>query len=289
MNGYALHDFKVLMNSNQLSPDNQTSSNYKVIQSPSSDPETLISAAEEQAERSVKREALLRRLRAYRAQDQGSALMQIGWIVLFFAIAGKSIFVFALALLLMVSALVLKSIGSRQKSRSLIAEMETMLAEANMEDLDLVLSLPGDPFIPPIRKSTLNRALMKILGRIRVDDAAAPTPESRNMLREMVVGSNIELALAVLSAFEYIGNAEDRATVHRVVSGVSPVQSSRVIEKARQVLPKMDERLLRASMGASLLRASSAPDGDTLLRAHTTPVEERPETLMRPASRSSEE
>jgi hypothetical protein len=219
-------------------------------------------------------------MQSHRTAIDTVIMVPSGLCVLLISVVCQSYFGIASGLAMFVGGLVYQT-NDKGRDRFIATEIAAMLAEANAEDVGLILKVRHDPYLQRAPRAEVNAALITALTRIGPDDSVALTPEQRAILRWMVVGSNIDLAVAILGAFEYIGNSGDCATVSRVVLGASPVQSDLVMERAKAVLPRMEARLRRARAGAGLLRASSAPDGHTLLRAHHGQDDNQSETLMR--------
>ncbi len=169
-----------------------------------------------------------------------------------------------------------------RRAQHLKAEALALLSECDPSDLALLLDLSAMSTAPYWCTAAAHDALLKTVSQIGPKTQLDLTPMQCENLRLLIVGSDPKLAIDVLSAFQWIGDHNDLGTVQRVASGAVQVRSPEVRERAQQVLPLLEARLRQQHVSAELLRASSAPDGDTLLRAHTTPTEEHAETLLRP-------
>jgi hypothetical protein len=237
--------------------------------------------------RTEQREALLRELSMYHSPFDHRSPHRLIFAVLVVVLAMTTTTAhhpsIALAVELLVSAVGAALFFSRirERKRMLAIEIDAFLKEAEAVDTGMILKLRNNPYVPKLATPTLSGALIQALTHASQGERVSLTAEERGELRETVVGSDIPLAVAVVSAFEYIGDADDCATVKRVASGTSRVQSERVVERAKEILPRLEQRLQQTRAGATLLRAASAPQ-EALLHPSSEPADSRPDLLIRP-------
>jgi hypothetical protein len=136
--------------------------------------------------------------------------------------------------------------------------------------------------------------LIHQLPRMESGHAVLLVPAQQHRLNSILSGSDSELIIAILKAYGQIGDASTLEPVARLTrSATDPAVRAAAVEclpLLRSRIAAEEERLARAAIGKTLLRAS-APESataDTLLRAATpTPVQETvPEQLLRPQSGS---
>jgi hypothetical protein len=142
----------------------------------------------------------------------------------------------------------------------------------------------------------VREALTVLLPRLQASDARVLTEEHRQILNR-VLGSGIpsysreknRLVLAILKAYEQVGDGSALPFVERLASGRSAGVSREVREAAQACLPFLQERAERERASRELLRAASASDtpSDVLLRPAGGTIEADPQQLLR-ASASDE-
>lgn len=131
-------------------------------------------------------------------------------------------------------------------------------------------------------------ALIELLPRMKASDAALLSPEQRQHLNRALRGKNIDLILAILKAYEQVGDTGAIAEVEKLAAGRgSSGNNPRVVAAAQECLPALRQSAERQQAGAQLLRASDAGPAspDTLLRpalpqASTDPADQ----LLRPTN-----
>jgi len=127
----------------------------------------------------------------------------------------------------------------------------------------------------------LRRALIQLLPRVRANDAAFIGAPQMNALITLAARPALETQIAVLKAFEQIGDARAIPTVERLCTH----PDTRVREQAEQTMPHLYERARRASESATLLRGAQAPtltSPDQLLRPAMSSSQTPAEQLLRP-------
>ncbi len=127
----------------------------------------------------------------------------------------------------------------------------------------------------------LQRALIQLLPRIRAGDAAFISASQMNALITLTSRPHLETQLAILRAFEQIGDARAIPTVERLCTH----PDTRLREQAEQCMPFLYERARRANESATLLRGAQAPTltaPDQLLRPAMSSSQTPVEQLLRP-------
>lgn len=126
-------------------------------------------------------------------------------------------------------------------------------------------------------------ALVRLLPGLLATDHGLLTPDQRRCLdRALVKHGKSELAMAILDAYEQVGDPDSVAVVERLASGEIRKATSAVVNRAAGVLPAMRVRAEAVRAAQTLLRPVEEVGADVLLR----PVEAGPtapvETLVRP-------
>ncbi|MBM3495068.1 MAG: hypothetical protein FJX72_12235 [Armatimonadetes bacterium] len=126
-------------------------------------------------------------------------------------------------------------------------------------------------------------ALIRLLPKlIATDHALLSLDQRRSLDKAIVKRGKAPLALAVLDAYEQIGDPDSVEVVERMAKGEVRRLDAAVVERAREVLPAMRVRAEAVHAAQTLLRPVEVADADMLLR----PVESGPsgpvETLVRP-------
>jgi len=139
-------------------------------------------------------------------------------------------------------------------------------------------------------RAEAERALIGLLPRLRASDADLLSPAQRKSLHRALGRPNQELALAVLSALEQVGDESSLEAVRQLAEAAPGSRgrgwpSSRVVEAARECLPALEERVDRLRAGATLLRATAAPDdpASSLLRPAAGSGAPVTDQLLRPS------
>jgi hypothetical protein len=136
--------------------------------------------------------------------------------------------------------------------------------------------------------AAMRSGLLRLLPRLQASDASLLNAEQRASLNRVLPTNDGELILAILRAWQQVGDGEAIHAVESLASGESALaQRSQEIQQAAQdCLPYLRLRAERERIGGSLLRASEAPitDPDTLLRSigDAAAMEDRAEHLLRP-------
>jgi len=127
-------------------------------------------------------------------------------------------------------------------------------------------------------------ALVRLLPRLRATDhALLNEPQRRCLDRALVKRRNPELALAILAAYEQVGDEKSVEVVERIASGQIPaIKDRRIIERAAEVLPALRHRAELVRAAQTLLRPADKADADILLRPASGPPTGPIETLLRP-------
>lgn len=128
-------------------------------------------------------------------------------------------------------------------------------------------------------------ALIRLLPRLKATDHGLLTDEQRRCLdRALLKHRSAELSLAILTAYEQVGDPTSVPVVEKLAAGeVRRIRDDRVSQRARHVLPVIRKRAEKVRAAQTLLRPVETAGSDTLLRpadgAPTGPTE----LLLRPA------
>lgn len=130
------------------------------------------------------------------------------------------------------------------------------------------------------------QALTNLLPRMQASDTSHLSPAQRHCLNRALRGKNIELILAILKAWEQVGDTSAISEVEKLAAGRGHGgRNPKVVAAAEECLPFLRQSAERQQVGAQLLRAADAGpvSPDTLLRPsmpHTSadPVDQ----LLRP-------
>jgi hypothetical protein len=163
------------------------------------------------------------------------------------------------------------------------------LAMARFEDVRAVGALAealefNDYQILPI----VNRALIRLLPRLQASDAPLLSPHQRACLNRALQGREVGLILAILKAWEQVGDSKAIPDVQYLAEGRGEGRWYPSVRRAaKECLPALKQSAERQQIGSQLLRASEGDltSGDALLRpvqAHSPT--ESPEQLLRPNS-----
>ncbi len=131
--------------------------------------------------------------------------------------------------------------------------------------------------------SEAEAALIRLLPGLLATDHALLSHEQRRCLdRALVKPRKAELPLAILAAYEQVGDPDSVAVVERLAAGEIRRVDPAVIERAAEVLPAMRVRAQEVRAAQTLLRPVEEVGADVLVR----PVETGPtapvEMLVRP-------
>ena len=128
------------------------------------------------------------------------------------------------------------------------------------------------------------KALIILLPRMKASDTALLNAEQRFCLNRALRGKNTELTLAILKAWEQVGDAKAIEEVDKLARGRGG-KNPQVVAAAQDCLPFLRQSAERQQIGAQLLRPSDGnlTPSDVLLRpamphASTAPSEQ----LLRP-------
>lgn len=130
--------------------------------------------------------------------------------------------------------------------------------------------------------SIASRALIRLLPHMQASDASLLSPAQRACLDRVMKGGNPELILAVLKAWEQVGDADAIDNVQDLAYGrMEGGRYPKVVAAARECLPFLRQSAERHQVGAQLLRPvdNSVTSPRDLLRpassdASTTPPNE---------------
>ncbi len=125
-------------------------------------------------------------------------------------------------------------------------------------------------------------ALIELLPRLQASDSHYLSEEQRSALNRMLTNrlglsksQAISLRIAILKAYEQVGDTNALPVVQRLAEGAGPGKDRSIREAAQQCLPYLQQRADQESASRQLLRAADAT-GTT------------PESLLRPATESSD-
>jgi hypothetical protein len=119
-----------------------------------------------------------------------------------------------------------------------------------------------------VRRLT-QEALLRLLPRLRPNDAQSLTDDQHRCLNQALAGRDVDLSLAILAAYEQVGDGRDLAAVEELADGRSPAsKDARVREAAQECVPYLRLRAQKQRAAQTYLRPSTVTDGDAaLLRA----------------------
>ena len=156
----------------------------------------------------------------------------------------------------------------------------------------------------------VEKALIRLLPRLQASDAGLLNAEQRAYLNKALYGKNNELIIAILRAYEQVGDETALPVVEALARKTSdnayseqtagPREASlnallgpkastsyttNIAEAAQACLPALRLRVEQQRASQTLLRGSSAMEvaPDTLLRAAQATADAQPEQLLRPA------
>jgi hypothetical protein len=141
-------------------------------------------------------------------------------------------------------------------------------------------------------------ALTRLLPRLEAGDAPLLKETQRAVLRGVLTSTgnansvkdaDVDFTLAILKAFENVGDWKSAPYVKRLTGSVTP---KRIRDAASECLPYLQALAAKQKPGETLLRASSANEAanvspETLLRPAAPQQETDPDTLLRPSEELS--
>ena len=130
-------------------------------------------------------------------------------------------------------------------------------------------------------------ALIRLLPRLTTNDSSMLSAEQRACLTRALEGTDEELAIAILHAFDQVGDSSSIPTVEWLAAGDGLASGdARVHEAAQACLAFLRYRAARVAASQTLLRPADEPGRftDTLLRPAAEPRTDAPEQLLRPQS-----
>jgi len=170
------------------------------------------------------------------------------------------------------------------------ARKKAMMRLTNLEDVRAVGPLADAlAFTKNDWISQVEAALSSLLPLLRANDAPLLNTQQRTNLHRALSGKRKDLCLrlAILRAFEQVGDSRDVAAVEHLTSAKSRSENYAVYEAAVECMPYLHANIEREQANKTLLRPSDGLSAtpDTLLRAAhagtTTPAEQ----LLRISSR----
>lgn len=124
-------------------------------------------------------------------------------------------------------------------------------------------------------------ALPSILLKMRASDASLLNTAQRNRLNQALLGRNKRLVLAILAAYEQVGDSAAIPPVSRLAAGEGLAVDSSVQEAAQRCLLFLQQRAKQEQAAQTLLRASTNADTNSLLRAADSSPKAAPQQLLR--------
>lgn len=134
--------------------------------------------------------------------------------------------------------------------------------------------------------------LSRVLPRLQASDAHLLNKEQRDCLNRALKGKNKALVLAILQAYQQVGDARAISAVKRLVNGEGRLgRDAEVRQAARECLPFLEMKEAQEKNSRQLLRASSNLEAaqaapDMLLRPASGVIETEPEQLLRASNTS---
>lgn len=142
-----------------------------------------------------------------------------------------------------------------------------------------------------VTRETAGCALCFLLPRMTANDASLLNEKHRVCLNHILDGKDANLMIAVLKAYEQVGDSRSLPSVRKLAAGQSALFRSGVVQEAAcACLPFLEARAEQEKAGRSLLRPSAvgAVQSDALLRPTETAGRSDPHQLLR-AGQSEEE
>lgn len=136
-----------------------------------------------------------------------------------------------------------------------------------------------------MRAIITEEALIKLLPRLQASDAHLLNEDQRACLNRALKGKNTQLVLAILKAYEQVGDEKALPCVEKLAEGEGRSgKDERVQAEAIECLPHLKARIEQQRASQTLLRASDAiaTPPEVLLRpAEATVSDTPPEQLLR--------
>ncbi len=131
---------------------------------------------------------------------------------------------------------------------------------------------------------TASDALIRLLPKLRASDHALLSSDQRRHLdKALAQGKNRELAMAILDAYEQVGDRTSVSLLEKIAAGeVRAVRNQAIRERAAEVLPAVRSCAELVSAAQTLLRPTVNADEDVLVRPAGGPTDYDDETLLRP-------
>lgn len=134
-------------------------------------------------------------------------------------------------------------------------------------------------------RTVTEEALIKLLPRLQASDAHLLNEDQRACLNRALKGKNTQLVLAILKAYEQVGDEKALPFVEKLAEGEGRSgKDARVQAEAIECLPHLKARIEQQRASQTLLRASDAiaTPPEVLLRpAEATVSDTPPEQLLR--------
>jgi hypothetical protein len=133
-------------------------------------------------------------------------------------------------------------------------------------------------------RSIAASALCRLLPRLQFGDAHLLNEKQRRSLYRELEGTDTDLILAILKAFEQVGDSKDLPYVERLAQAAAERPTGgRLLAEAQHCLLFLKARAEHEHTRQTLLRAASASDTppDVLLRPASSTPETEPQQLLR--------
>lgn len=132
-------------------------------------------------------------------------------------------------------------------------------------------------------QTEVEAALIRLLPTLNATDHTLLTLDQRRVLYKAIVKrKKAPLALAVLDAYEQVGDTDSLEVVERMAAGHARGVDAEVEKRAAEVLPAMRVRAEAVRAAQTLLRPAEMGDSGMLLRPVETGPASPVETLVRP-------
>jgi hypothetical protein len=139
-----------------------------------------------------------------------------------------------------------------------------------------------DKYLLPIA----SRALIRLLPRLQASDAAYLSRAQRACLNRALEGKDLALTMAILKAWEQVGDAGAIEQVQNLAEGRGwGGRSRKVVALAKECLPALRQSAERQQIGSQLLRPADGnltPSGVLLRPAQPHIASDPPDQLLRP-------
>lgn len=163
-----------------------------------------------------------------------------------------------------------------------LAHTDDVRAVGQLVEMFEILKQPDQTFA--------KTALIRLFPRLKMEDAPLLEESQRAVLRRYLAGSSVlfvgrepDLIVAILKAYEQVGDGNDLLVVEKLAHGKGLGADNRVQAAALACLPHLQQRIEQIQNPQTLLRASSNSEApaETLLRAAEGNPEGDPEELLR--------